>query len=236
MRNKTKIAVVVGTLFCLASCSIWHVTNHLKEQQVLIFTNYGNITLKLYNETPLHRNNFIRLIKKRQYDGVLFHRVIKSFMIQGGDPDSKTATPTDTLGNGDVGYSIAAEFRTPQIYHKYGVLAAAREGDNVNPKKVSSGCQFYIVVGKTFNDEQLDTMQKKKIAKYGHANDSTYMFSAAARHDYKTIGGTPHLDGNYTVFGEVIHGMDVVERISAVETNELDRPIKDVRIIKMILI
>ncbi len=204
-----------------------------KEQKVLIRTTEGDITLKLYNETPMHRDNFIRLIRAKTYDGLLFHRVIGEFMIQGGDPNSKNAAPGATLGEGDVGYTVPAEFRTPEIYHKRGALAAARMGDDENPAKASSGCQFYIVVGKKFTDEQLDKMQEGKIARYGHANDSTYTFSARAREDYKAIGGTPHLDGNYTVYGEVLKGMDVVERISKTETNRHDRPVKDIRIIKM---
>lgn len=221
--------------FFLHSCSTTKF-GKVKEQKVLIQTTEGNITVKLYNETPLHRNNFINLVKAKTYDGVLFHRVIDEFMIQGGDPDSKTAKPNDMLGHGDLGYTVSAEFRTPEIYHKYGALAAARKGDDSNPTKASSASQFYLVVGKKFTDEQLNEMQESKIARYGHANDSTYKFSEQARQDYKTIGGTPHLDGNYTVFGEVLKGMDVVEKISKVETNESDRPIKDVRITKMKLI
>lgn len=235
MKSIPKILVILFTVFTVASCSSLKFGRQ-KEQKVLVQTNYGNITLKLYNETPLHRDNFIKLVKAKTYDGVLFHRVIDQFMIQGGDPDSKTATKGQLLGDGDVGYSIPAEFRTPTIYHKYGVLAAAREGDDVNPEKASSGCQFYIVVGKKFTDEQLDTMQAGKIEKYGHPNDSTYKFSAQAREDYKTIGGTPHLDGNYTVYGEVLSGMDVAERISKAATDENDQPISDIRVIKMRLI
>jgi peptidyl-prolyl cis-trans isomerase B (cyclophilin B) len=200
-----------------------------KEQKVQIRTTEGDITLKLYNETPLHRDNFIKLVRSGFYDGTNFHRVISEFMIQGGDTSLKQNAP-------DIDYTIPAEIRTPAIYHKYGTLAAARLGDNINPERASSGHQFYIVVGKKFTDEQLDTMQTDKIARFGHANDSTYKFSAQARQDYKTIGGTPHLDGNYTVFGEVLKGMDVVERISKVETNAQDRPITEVRILRMRLV
>jgi peptidyl-prolyl cis-trans isomerase B (cyclophilin B) len=200
-----------------------------KEQKILIRTTEGDITLKLYNETPLHRDNFIKLVRSGFYDGTNFHRVISEFMIQGGDTSLKENTP-------NIDYTIPAEIRTPAIYHKYGVLAAARLGDDINPEKTSSGHQFYIVVGKKFTDEQLDVMQADKIVRFGHANDSTYKFNAQAREDYKTIGGTPHLDGNYTVFGEVLKGMDVVERISKVETNEQDRPIEEVRILKMRLV
>lgn len=221
--------------FTANSCSLLRI-GKLREQKVLIQTTEGDITLKLYNETPLHRDNFIKLLKAKTYNGVLFHRVIKEFMIQGGDPNSKTAAPDVMLGDGDVGYTIPAEFKTPQIYHKYGALAAAREGDDSNPQKASSGCQFYIVVGKKFTDEQLDKLQESKIARYGHANDSTYKFSAQARQDYKTVGGTPHLDGNYTVYGEVLKGMDVAEKISKAETNRSDRPVKDIRIKKMKLV
>lgn len=235
MERLSTYLIIILSSTLLLSCSATRF-GKTKEQKVLIQTTEGDITLKLYNETPLHRDNFVKLIKAKTYNGVLFHRVIKEFMIQGGDPNSKTAAPDLMLGEGDVGYTVPAEFRTPKIYHKYGTLAAARQGDDSNPEKASSGCQFYIVVGKKFTDEQLDKMQENKIVRYGHANDSTYKFSAQARQDYKTIGGTPHLDGNYTVFGEVLKGMDVVERISKVETNKMDRPIKDVRITKMKLI
>lgn len=235
MKTFSKTLILLFAVFTATSCSSLRFGKQ-KEQKVVVKTTEGDITLKLYNETPLHRDNFIKLVKSKTYDGVLFHRVIDQFMIQGGDPESKTASKEQLLGEGDVGYNIPAEFRTPRIYHKYGVLAAAREGDNVNPEKASSGCQFYIVVGKKFTDEKLDKMQAGKIERYGHANDSTYIFSAQARQDYKTIGGTPHLDGNYTVYGEVLKGMDVVERISKVKTNRADRPIENIQIIKMRLI
>ena len=140
------------------------------------------------------------------------------------------------VNNGDIGYTLPAEFRSPQLYHKRGALAAARTGDDVNPEKESSGCQFYIVVGKQFTDEQLDELQAKQIEKYGHSNDSTYKFSEQARTDYTTIGGTPHLDGNYTVFGEVLTGMDVVEEIAQARTDRGDRPIKDIKIVRIRLI
>ena len=229
-------------LFCIAvgffACSTISNLTKLKESKVQIETTQGVIVVKLYNETPLHRDNFVKLVKERFYDGVLFHRVIADFMIQGGDPDSKTAKPNASLGNGDVGYTIPAEFKTPAIYHKKGALAAAREGDGVNPQKASSGCQFYIVEGKTFTDAELSTMEAGKIARYGinSLNDSTFRFSAEARAVYRTRGGTPHLDGNYTVFGEVTEGIDVVEKISKVKTNASDRPVEDVRVITMKMI
>ena len=229
-------------LFCIAvgffACSTISNLTKMKESKVRIETSQGIIVVKLYNETPLHRDNFVKLVKDKFYDGVLFHRVIADFMIQGGDPDSKTAKPNASLGNGDVGYTIPAEFKTPAIYHKKGALAAAREGDGVNPQKASSGCQFYIVEGKTFTDAELSTMEAGKIARYGinSLNDSTFRFSAEARAVYRTRGGTPHLDGNYTVFGEVTEGIDVVEKISKVKTNASDRPVEDVRVITMKMI
>lgn len=231
--SKTILLLFCCTLAC--SCATLK-TGKQKEQKVLIKTTEGDITLKLYNETPQHRDNFIRLVKSKLYDGVLFHRVIEEFMVQGGDPDSKTATPDAMLGSGDVGYTVPAEIITPKLYHKYGALAAARQGDNVNPLKASSGCQFYIVVGKKFTDKQLDQLQNNNIIRSEQSNDSTYMFSQQAREDYKTMGGTPHLDGNYTVYGEVLKGMDVVDRISKKETNRQNRPTKDVRIVKMVLV
>lgn len=210
-----------------------------KEQMVLITTTEGDIKIKLYNETPLHRDNFKKLVKSKFYNDVLFHRVISEFMIQAGDPDSKKAENGVHLGSGSVGYTIPAEFRTPHIYHKKGALAAARIGDNVNPQKESSGSQFYIVVGKTYTDQQLDIMQRDKSARYstpGEGNDLRYLFSEQARNDYKTIGGTPNLDGNYTVFGEVVEGLDIAEKISKVETNSSDRPLNDIRVLKMKLV
>jgi len=235
MKHIEKLILFILLSTTVISCSSLKIGKQ-KGQKVLIQTSQGDITIKLYNETPLHRTNFIKLVKSGFYDGVLLHRVINKFMIQGGDPDSKTAKPNEMLGNGDVGYSIPAELKTPKIYHKYGAFAAAREGDQVNPEKSSSGAQFYIVTGKKFSPEELKSMQDEKIFKYGHANDSTYKFSPQSITDYSTIGGTPHLDGNYTVFGEVIEGMDIVDKISKVKTNEMDRPITDVRIIKMKLI
>ena len=235
MKNIRKLLITTLILFGLSSCAIVNLGKH-KEQKMKIETSEGDITLKLYNETPLHRDNFIRLVKSKFYDGVLFHRIIDQFMIQGGDPNSKDAMPGKMLGDGDVGYTIPAEFRTPQLYHKRGLVAAAREGDDENPEKASSGCQFYIVVGKQFTNEQLDEMEVSQIKKYGHANDSTYKFSEQARTDYTTIGGTPHLDGNYTVFGEILTGMNVVDSIAQARTNRADRPIEDIRIHKMRLI
>lgn len=186
--------------------------------RVKITTDSGVIIVRLYDKTPLHRDNFIKLVKDHFYDSLLFHRVIQSFMIQGGDPDSKHAQPGQQLGSGDVGYTIPAEFDTT-LFHKKGALAAARQGDQVNPLKASSGCQFYIVQGKKWTDQDLDMISMQ----------SGIYFSPAKREIYKTIGGTPFLDMNYTVFGEVESGLDVVDKIASVPKAPGDRPIGDVR-------
>ncbi len=182
---------------------------------VEITTNYGVIKIKLYNDTPKHRDNFLKLAKEGYYDGSLFHRVIKNFMIQGGDPNSKTAKAGQMLGSGDIGYTIPAEFN-PKLIHKKGALCAAR---TENPEKASSGCQFYIVVGQIITDSELDRMDAQRQVKY----------TADQRNIYKTIGGTPFLDMNYTVYGEVISGLDVVDKISQVKTAQGDRPLTDVK-------
>lgn len=192
-----------------------------KETLVEIYTNYGKIVLKLYDDTPLHRDNFIKLAMDGTYDGLLFHRVIEHFMIQGGDPNSKDAKPGKMLGDGTLGYNIPAEFR-PNLFHKRGALCAAREGDQVNPKKESSASQFYIVQGRVWSDFDLDRM----------ALQMNKTFSAEQRKAYTTVGGTPHLDGEYTVFGEVVEGMDVVDKIAAAKRDRYDRPLEDIRIEK----
>jgi cyclophilin family peptidyl-prolyl cis-trans isomerase len=243
------------------------------ETLVRFETSVGNITVKLYPETIKHKENFLKLVNSGFYNGVLFHRVIANFMIQGGDPDSKTAKSDAFLGSGDVAYTIPPEFIYPKYYHKHGALAAAREGDKINPLKASSGCQFYIVQGKTFSDTQLDSIERVKAQKLEEKlfqaivekkqvevkklrmeksqpkldllrdsilavvhlemkNHPTYKFTTQQRDDYKTIGGTPHLDGNYTVFGEVVEGLDIVERISKTKTGSHDRPIEDIKVIK----
>jgi cyclophilin family peptidyl-prolyl cis-trans isomerase len=189
-----------------------------KNQYVRIKTTYGDCIIRLYNETPLHRDNFIKLAKKGFYNGTLFHRVIQNFMIQGGDPDSKDPEKTEfdaELGNGDVGYTVPAEFRD-SLFHKRGVLAAARED---NPKKASSGCQFYITEGKRFTDGKLDTLEKTRL--------KGRKIPAWQREWYKSVGGVPHLDQNYTVYGEVVSGIDMVDRIAAVKKDECDRPLAD---------
>jgi peptidyl-prolyl cis-trans isomerase B (cyclophilin B) len=194
--------------------------------KVLIETSMGNITIMLYDETPLHRDNFIKLVESNFYDSILFHRVINNFMIQAGDPTSKNAAPDVLLGDSDTDYTIPAEFDYPKYYHKKGALAAARTSDDENPERRSSGSQFYIVQGRTFTDEKLDKYEAHLGIK----------MPAEIREYYKTIGGTPHLDTQYTVFGEVVEGMDVVNAIAAVETNKDDRPLVDVRILKMKII
>ncbi len=208
------------TLFslCLLTAA-WAGKNKANPNTVVIETEYGNITLVLFDNTPKHRDNFLKLANEGFFDSTLFHRVIPQFMIQGGDPDSKKAAPGTPLGNGDVGYRIDAEINDTN-FHQYGALAAARDN---NPNKSSSGCQFYIVVGKKFSGEELDQMAQRTGRNY----------TPAQREVYKTIGGTPHLDGNYTVFGQVIEGMDVVEKIVAEPRNQMDRPNKDMRMLKV---
>lgn len=187
----------------------------------------GNIRLALYNETPLHRDNFIKNVREGVYDGLLFHRVISSFMIQGGDTASRNAAPGQQLGDTEESYSIPAEIRYPQLFHKRGALAAAREGDNMNPERRSSATQFYIVYGRRFTDEMLDKVQERLDGVKGGVT-----LTPEVREVYRQKGGTPHLDGLYTVFGEVLEGMDVVREIQWVETDSNNRPVEDVRIIK----
>lgn len=186
-----------------------------KNKYVRIATVYGVCIVKLYNQTPLHRDNFVKLTKAKFYDGLLFHRVIKNFMIQGGDPDSRNAKPDSLLGEGDVGYKIKAEFND-SLFHKKGVIAAARDD---NPEKASSGCQFYLVQGKVFTDEQLDKLETSRLG---------FKIPEWQRAVYKTIGGTPHLDRNYTVFGEIVSGINMVDSIANVPTDKNNRPKTDV--------
>ena len=190
-----------------------------KNQYVRIKTEFGECIIKLYNQTPLHRDNFLKLVKKGYYNDVLFHRVIKDFMIQGGDPDSKNAKPDSLLGEGGPKYTISAEFND-SLFHKKGVLAAAREGDDVNPSKASSGSQFYLVQGKVFTDEQLNSIEEKRLK---------FKIPEWQREVYKTIGGSPHLDRNYTVYGEIVVGLDMVDKIAALETDKNNRPKQDVK-------
>jgi peptidyl-prolyl cis-trans isomerase B (cyclophilin B) len=198
-------------------------------KHVVLETTIGNIELKLYDKTPLHSSNFLALTKEGAFDSLLFHRVIRDFMIQGGDPDSKRAEAGAELGEGDRNYTIPAEFRLEEgIFHRRGVLAAAREGDAVNPEQRSSAMQFYIVWGKIFDDEGLDKIQERLDNRTG----GRVKLTPEMREAYKTMGGTPHLDGQYTVFGEVVSGLDVVDAIQQVATDDNDRPLEDIRILR----
>ncbi len=276
--TSNKILLICLGFIALTACNAGskRQTNHHMENEkrtlVKLETTMGNITVALYNETPKHRDNFIKLVKEGVYDSTLFHRVIKQFMIQAGDPDSKNASDTAMLGSGDVGYTIPAEFN-PKFFHKKGVLAAARQGDDVNPEKASSGCQFYIVTGRKFTEPQLLGMENKineqreealfdslarqhmkEIYKMRKAGDNAgllelqdtleaqareladkeekFRFTPEQIKAYSTIGGAPHLDGSYTVFGEVTEGMEVVDNIEIAKTNRADRPIENIRILK----
>lgn len=201
-----------------------------RKRDVELVTTAGTIVLRLYNETPLHRDNFLRLVKSGYFDSLLFHRVIKNFMIQSGDPNSKRAYPRQPLGNGGPGYTIPAEFR-PALFHRKGTLAAARTGDNLNPEKRSSASQFYIVQGRTFTDHELDSVEVKRL--------NGYKLPPPHREIYKTIGGTPQLDQNYTVFGYVVRGLEIIDSIAGTATSkeeDHDRPLSDIRILSAHLI
>ncbi|MFT4661347.1 MAG: cyclophilin family peptidyl-prolyl cis-trans isomerase [Patiriisocius sp.] len=193
-----------------------------KPKIVLITTSFGDMKVKLYDDTPIHRDNFLKLVEESYYDSTLFHRVIKGFMIQGGDPNSKGAESLQRLGAGGPGYTLEAEI-LPQYIHKKGALSAARQGDRVNPEKRSSGSQFYVVQGKTYTEAGIESLQLKKAQ--GNSN-STY--TDEQKKLYESIGGTPHLDGDYTVFGEVIEGLNIIDSIANVSTAKGDRPLEDV--------
>ena len=229
---KRWMTLLLTSLFVISAFSQQDSTVKKKDRKrdVLMQTTMGDIVIRLSDSTPLHRDNFLKLVKTGFYDSILFHRVIQNFMIQTGDPNSKRALSGQPLGNGGPNYTIPAEFR-PGLFHKKGVIAAARTGDNVNPQKASSGSQFYIVQGKVFSDGALDSVETFRL--------NGRKIPLAQREVYKAIGGTPHLDQGYTVFGEVIKGLDVVDRIAAVQTSKAqdrDRPLQDVRIMKMKLI
>lgn len=195
-----------------------------RKRDVMMYTTHGDIRIRLSDSTPLHRDNFLVLVKKRFYDGILFHRVIQDFMIQAGDPGTKQTGTEKPAGAGGPGYTIPAEFRAG-LFHRKGAIAAARTGDQVNPQRASSGSQFYIVQGRTFTDGGLDSVELYRLEGRKIPSDQ--------RAVYKTVGGTPHLDMQYTVFGEVVQGLDVVDRIAAVPTSKgtgRDKPIDDVRI------
>ena len=199
--------------------------------EVLLETTAGNIRIALYDETPQHRDNFLKLVKMNVYDSLLFHRVIKDFMIQSGDINSKHAQPGQLLGTGDFDYTQEPEFRLPQLFHRRGVVAMAREGDDVNPEMRSSACQFYIVWGRVLDDKKLNQIQERlDSTTQGRVKLTPEMMAT-----YKTVGGTPHLDGQYTVFGEVTEGMDIVDCIQQQPTDKYARPLEDIRILKAIV-
>jgi len=230
--TKRILVFLIGILLAQVSIAQKEVAVKKKDRKkdVLLQTNMGDIAIRLSDSTPLHRDNFLKLVKEGFYDSVLFHRVIKNFMIQSGDPNSKNAPAGQPLGNGSPGYTIPAEFRTT-LFHKKGIIAAARQGDDVNPMKESSGSQFYITQGKIFSDAGLDSVETYRLNGRKIPQDQ--------REVYKTIGGTPHLDQNYTVFGEVVKGLDVVEKIAAVATSKAqdrDRPLENVIIVKATLV
>lgn len=292
MKKKTIISVAaVGALVIIATAAFaskggvfgGQTTNEVKMTESVteskvpagptldIQTTAGDIKIRLYDDTPEHRDNFLKLAKEGYYDGVLFHRVINDFMVQTGDPESKEAEKGKMLGSGGPGYTIPAEIVYPKHYHKYGALAAARTGDNMNPERRSSGSQFYIVTGKKYIPQQLsrmdemsvqkqlqayfmnlqrqnmDTIRQLRLAndtvglenlrqeliKETEANVKPQTMTEEMIRDYTTIGGTPHLDGQYTVFGEVLEGMDTVEKIQKSETDGHDRPVEDIRIISI---
>lgn len=218
----------------LLAVSILSMQSQSRKQKVTlvkIYTTEGNITVRLYDDTPLHKANFLRLVEQKTYEGLLFHRVIKEFMIQGGDPQSRGADSLQILGGGSLGYTVKAEILFPKYYHKRGALAAARTGDAANPLRESSASQFYIVTGKSFSDADLD-MFEKRLSKVADTQGD-FKYSEEQRRVYKTFGGAPHLDGSYTVFGEVVDGFDVVDKIENVPTRRGDRPRKDVVITRM---
>ena len=274
MKNAFKKISVLLLLVLLGSCTTKNNKPETTDEvctTVEMVTEKGSMVLELYNETPKHRDNFIKLVKEGAYDSLLFHRIINKFMIQAGDPESKNAMAQDTLGNGDLEYKVDAEFHT-ELYHKRGVLGAARDG---NPERASSAMQFYIVQGIVKNDSLIDIDQKRingwlaehyssilpanksladsvqkaidnddyqsylkfnkelKNAAENFTDFEKYTIPEAHREIYRTIGGTPHLDQNYTVFGEVIKGLDIIDSISVVKTGVYDRPLKDVRILSM---
>jgi cyclophilin family peptidyl-prolyl cis-trans isomerase len=263
-----KIALVIG-FFCLSSDFTFALPETNNEPKVQIETDFGTIKVKLYDETPLHRDNFIKLIIDGVYTDLLFHRVIQGFMIQGGDPDSKNAAPGKRLGEGDLGYTIPAEIN-PKFFHHRGVLAAAREGDQTNPEKRSSASQFYILQGKIFRSGELDTLsinltEKRKVSLLqvrikeiepelnklmaeGNQNELNarinkiktevsaevatlppITFTEEQRTAYTTVGGYPSLDNNYTIFGEVIEGLDVLDKIASQTTDQFNRPLQDIK-------
>lgn len=225
MRNK----ILISVLLMLTFLPLLAQTNEPRAE-VTLQTTKGKIVLALYNQTPLHRDNFLRLVNSGYYDGLLFHRIIEKFMIQAGNVASRNVAPADFIPDESPEECIPAEIRFPELFHRRGVLAAARESDDVNPERASSPTEFYIVWGKYFGPKEMREMQEK----VNEREDSTrrVTFTPEIIDAYEIDGGTPHLDGNYTVFGEVIKGLDVVGQIQEVKTDSLDRPIKEMRIKK----
>ena len=215
--------MVAAMFLCFSVLSVYTLWGQEKETLVLIDTDMGKIKVKLYNETPQHRDNFIKLINEGRYDGLIFHRIIKQFMVQGGDVTSKDAPIDKPLGDGDLGYTVPAEIVYPKYFHKRGALCAARTGDDTNPERASSATQFYIVTGKFFTDMELDKKEAEEGIKY----------TPEQREAYKIQGGAPHLDNKYTVFGEVVKGQDVVDKMHLVATNDKDCPLKNIKIKSM---
>lgn len=274
------IYMLCATVMAAISCSMTNNDTNIKNEtnvdnskntRVEIKTTLGDIVVELYNDTPKHRDNFLKLVKEGYYDGVLFHRVIKDFMVQTGDGNSKTAKPDDMLGTGDPGYTIPAEFVYPKYFHKKGALAAARTGDQVNPERASSGSQFYIVTGRVCSADEMHMIEQRleygqkqsifqslamqhrdKIIDMQRNGDreglakleqelipqveaeyakNPVKLTEEQRNAYTTVGGAPHLDGQYTVFGEVVSGIEVVDKIQNVTTGANDRPVEDIKII-----
>jgi peptidylprolyl isomerase/peptidyl-prolyl cis-trans isomerase B (cyclophilin B) len=215
--GKTVFAALICTSFTLQCFA------QDRETIVLIDTDMGKIKVKLYNDTPLHRDNFIKNVNENIYNGLLFHRIIKQFMIQAGDIHSKDAPAGQKLGDGDPGYTVPAEILYPRYFHKRGQLCAARTGDDSNPERASSATQFYIVTGKHFTERELNKMERERNVKLTEAERQAYMID----------GGAPHLDGAYTVFGEVIKGLKAVDKIQFVPVDENDRPLKNIKIKSM---
>jgi cyclophilin family peptidyl-prolyl cis-trans isomerase len=211
MKNTIIIISVLAVSVFLSACGGG-------PRKAVVETEYGNMVIELSDETPQHRDNFVKLVEEGFYDDLLFHRVIQNFMIQGGDPDSKGAPAGQPLGAGGPGYTIPAEI-TPALIHKKGALSAARQGDAVNPQKASSGSQFYVVQGKIVSDQELDAHQQRK----------GFTYTPEQREAYKTIGGAYFLDQDYTVFGQVVEGLDVIDKIAAVQCNPQARPVQDVK-------
>jgi len=232
MKSETMKRIKLLLLLLLTVCLSVSAQEDSVRHEVLFETSMGNIRVVLYNETPLHRDNFLKLVNSGFYDGILFHRVIDRFMIQAGDPTSKTARAGELLGENSEGERIPAEIVYPKLFHKRGALAAARQSDEENPARESSGSQFYIVYGKRYTANRLFDIDGKIMRNTNHQ----YKLSDELYEYYQNVGGSPHLDGQYTVFGEVVEGIDVVANIEKVETDENNRPLEDVKIIRATVI